>query len=110
MLRKVQLGHLADHLDEDVDWVRRLSPGEQQRVGFARILISQPRVAFLDEATSAVDEGIEHMLYTLLRQELPECILVSVGHRSTLEGFHDGQLELLGGGRWEASGVGSLHA
>jgi vitamin B12/bleomycin/antimicrobial peptide transport system ATP-binding/permease protein len=109
VLRKVQLPHLAEQLDEEVDWARRLSPGEQQRLGFARILISRPRVAFLDEATSAVDEGIEHALYDLVRAELPETILVSVGHRSTLGDFHAGQLELLGEGRWAASGVGSLH-
>jgi putative ATP-binding cassette transporter len=109
MLRRVHLGHLVDHLDEEVDWSRRLSPGEQQRLGFARILISEPRVAFLDEATSAVDEGIEHMLYQLVRTELPETILVSVGHRSTLGDFHAGQLELTGSdGQWTASGVGSL--
>jgi len=103
MLRKVQLAHLVDHLDDDVDWARRLSPGEQQRLGFARILISRPKVVFLDEATSAVDEGLEHMLYELVRTELPETIVVSVSHRSTLGDFHAGELELLGGGRWSAT-------
>jgi putative ATP-binding cassette transporter len=109
MLRKVQLAHLVDHLDDDVDWSRRLSPGEQQRLGFARVLISRPRVVFLDEATSAVDEGLEHMLYELLRSELPETIVVSVSHRSTLGDFHTGELELLGAGRWSASGLSSIH-
>jgi vitamin B12/bleomycin/antimicrobial peptide transport system ATP-binding/permease protein len=108
MLRKVQLAHLVDHLDEEVDWSRRLSPGEQQRLGFARVLISRPKVVFLDEATSAVDEGLEHMLYELVRTELPETIVVSVSHRSTLGDFHAGELELLGEGRWSATGVGSL--
>ena len=107
MLRKVQLAHLVDQLDEDVDWSRRLSPGEQQRLGFARILISRPKVVFLDEATSSVDEGLEYMLYELVRTELPDTILVSVSHRSTLGDFHEGELELLGEGRWSASGVGS---
>lgn len=106
MLRKVQLAHLIDHLDDEhVDWARRLSPGEQQRLGFARVLIGRPQVVFLDEATSAVDEGLEHMLYELLRTELPETIVVSVSHRSTLGAFHAGQLELLGGGRWSISGL-----
>ena len=105
VLRQVQLPHLADRLDDEVDWAPRLSPGEQQRLGFARVLITRPRVVFLDEATSALDEGLEHTLYTLLRDELPDCIVVSVGHRSTLAQFHDERLELLGDGRWEATAL-----
>lgn len=106
MLRQVQLPHLVDRLDdEDVDWARRLSPGEQQRLGFARVLLARPRVVFLDEATSALDEGLEHTLYTTLREELPDTVVVSVGHRSTLQQFHAERLELLGEGRWR---VGAL--
>jgi putative ATP-binding cassette transporter len=103
MLRRVQLLHLADRLDEEMDWARRLSPGEQQRLGFGRVLLARPRVVFLDEATSALDEGLEHTLYTLLREELPETIIVSVGHRSTLNQFHAERLELLGDGRWQVA-------
>ena len=103
MLRRVQLLHLADRLDEEMDWSRRLSPGEQQRLGFGRVLLARPRVVFLDEATSALDEGLEHTLYTLLREELPETIIVSVGHRSTLNRFHAERLELLGDGRWQVA-------
>ena len=104
ILQRVQLGHLVDHIDDDVDWSRRLSPGEQQRLGFARILVGRPDVVFLDEATSAVDEGIEHMLYELIRSELPETIVVSVGHRSSLDTMHAGRLELTGGGEWTIGG------
>lgn len=99
-LREVQLSHLVDHIDIDQDWTRTLSPGEQQRLGFARLLINQPRVAFLDEATSSVDEGLEYALYTLIRDKLPESILISVGHRSTLEGLHGQELLLHGDGSW----------
>jgi putative ATP-binding cassette transporter len=105
VLRQVQLPHLADRLDDEVDWSRRLSPGEQQRLGFARVLITRPRVVFLDESTSALDEGLEHTLYTLLRDEMPDCVVVSVGHRSTLNHFHDERLELLGEGRWQVSAL-----
>ena len=105
MLRQVQLPHLVDRLDEETDWTRRLSPGEQQRLGFARVLLVRPRVAFLDEATSALDEGMEHTLYTLLREELPDTVIVSVGHRSTLNRFHAERLELLGEGRWQVAAL-----
>jgi putative ATP-binding cassette transporter len=105
LLRKVQLPQLADQLDEVDDWARRLSPGEQQRLGFARILVVQPKVAFLDEATSALDEGLEQSLYNLLREELPDMVIVSVGHRSSLRRFHDELLELDTDGRWERSAL-----
>ena len=100
VLGQVQLSHLADQLDEETDWSRRLSPGEQQRLNFARVLLARPKVVFLDEATSAVDEDMEAALYTLLRAELPETVIVSVGHRSTLTRFHTRQLELTGDGNW----------
>jgi putative ATP-binding cassette transporter len=105
MLRQVQLPHLVDQLDVETDWARRLSPGEQQRLGFARVLLTRPRVVFLDEATSALDEGLEHTLYTLLREELPETVIVSIGHRSTLNQFHEERLELLGEGRWQVAAL-----
>ncbi|WP_238306167.1 MULTISPECIES: ABC transporter ATP-binding protein/permease [Mycobacterium] len=99
-LTKVALAPLRDRLDEERDWAKVLSPGEQQRVAFARILLTRPRAVFLDEATSALDEGLEFALYQLLRSELPECVVVSVSHRPTVEQHHEQQLELLGGGRW----------
>jgi putative ATP-binding cassette transporter len=105
LLRQVQLPQLADQLDEVDDWARRLSPGEQQRLGFARILVVRPKVVFLDEATSALDEGLEQSLYNLLREELPDMIIVSVGHRSSLRRFHDELLELDTEGRWERSAL-----
>ena len=102
ILRAVQLGHLADRLDVDTDWSKTLSPGEQQRLAFGRILISRPALAFFDETTSALDEGMEHAIYGLVRERMPDCTIVSVGHRSSLENLHSNELTLLGEGRWEA--------
>jgi vitamin B12/bleomycin/antimicrobial peptide transport system ATP-binding/permease protein len=104
-LTKVALAPLCDKLDETRDWAKVLSPGEQQRVAFARILLTKPRAVFLDESTSALDEGLEYALYQLLRTELPECVVVSVSHRTAVELFHDQQLELLGGGPWRLGPV-----
>ncbi|WP_433201712.1 ABC transporter ATP-binding protein/permease [Nocardia sp. CA-107356] len=99
-LTKVQLGHLATRLDEEADWANILSPGEQQRLAFARIILIRPEAAFLDEATSAVDEGLEFALYTLIRTELPDIILFSTAHRTTVDQHHTARLELTGGGGW----------
>lgn len=103
VLNLVQLGHLANRLDEVADWSRILSLGEQQRLAFGRLLLARPAAAFLDEATSAMDEGLEDAMYRLVRQHLPETLLVSVGHRSTLVRHHPVQLNLKGKGHWEFS-------
>lgn len=103
VLHKVQLGHLADKLDDAADWGRILSLGEQQRLAFGRLLLARPAAAFLDEATSAMDEGLEDAMYRLVREHLPDTILFSVGHRSTLFRHHGRQLLLKGDqtGAWE---------
>jgi vitamin B12/bleomycin/antimicrobial peptide transport system ATP-binding/permease protein len=55
-LESVALPLCIDRVDEVNDWAKVLSPGEQQRIAFARILLTKPKVVFLDEATSALDE------------------------------------------------------
>jgi putative ATP-binding cassette transporter len=99
-LVKVALAHLAIRLNDVRDWAKVLSVGEQQRIAFARVLLAKPQAVFLDESTSAMDEGLELMLYELIRTELPDAVLVSVSHRSTVEQFHGRHLELVGDGEW----------
>jgi putative ATP-binding cassette transporter len=100
-LRAVQLGQLAERLDLEADWSKTLSPGEQQRLAFGRILVAKPSLVFLDETTSALDEGMEHALYEGVRERLPDCTLVSVGHGNTLDRMHTNELTLVGDGSWE---------
>jgi putative ATP-binding cassette transporter len=100
LLQQCQLGHLAARLDQADDWTGILSLGEQQRLAIGRVLLNRPALVFLDEASSAMDEGLEYAMYRLLRSTLPEAILVSVGHRGTLLGFHEQELELSGQGKW----------
>ena len=99
-LSQVALSHLSNRLNDVQDWAKVLSPGEQQRIAFARVLLTRPRAVFLDESTSALDEGLEFALYDLVRTELPNTILVSVSHRHTVEQHHTRHLELLGEGEW----------
>jgi vitamin B12/bleomycin/antimicrobial peptide transport system ATP-binding/permease protein len=98
------LPHLIDRLDESQNWALQLSPGEQQRIAFARALLQQPAWLFLDEATSALDAVSEARLYRLLKERLRNTTLISVGHRSSLAAFHDRRLELRG----DASGPAKL--
>uniref|UniRef100_A0AAY4DRR1 ATP-binding cassette sub-family D member 4 n=1 Tax=Denticeps clupeoides TaxID=299321 RepID=A0AAY4DRR1_9TELE len=87
-------------LDEAVEWnwYDVLSPGEMQRLCFARLFYLQPKYAVLDEATSALTEEAEGQLYRACKQL--GMTLVSLGHRSSLEKHHDCALRLCGGGRW----------
>ncbi len=89
VLKIVGLEEFVNQLDTVQDWSQKLSPGEQQRIAFARILLIKPTLLFLDEATSALDEESEAKLYRLLRTETWRPTIVSVGHRATLRSFHD---------------------
>lgn len=100
VLEQVQLAHLQDRLEQEQDWSRILSLGEQQRLAFARLLLHKPTVAFLDEASASLDEGMEYAMYRLIREELPNTTIISVGHRSTLVPLHQQQLELHTDGSW----------
>jgi putative ATP-binding cassette transporter len=95
VLEQVGLSALASELETLENWPQRLSLGEQQRLAFARILLTQPSLVFLDEATSALDERSEAQLYALLRAAPWRPTIVSVGHRGTLRNFHDHILDIV---------------
>ncbi|MGQ0636652.1 MAG: ABC transporter ATP-binding protein/permease [Planctomycetaceae bacterium] len=95
----VELAHRVGGLDVEIDWAKVLSLGEQQRLAFARLLLSSPRYAMLDEATSALDSRNEKMLYNTVRAT--STTLVSISHRPDILKHHQHALELLGEGRWK---------
>ncbi|MBX8502097.1 ABC transporter ATP-binding protein/permease [Pseudomonas cichorii] len=97
VLHTCRLEHLVARLDEENHWQRLLSPGEQQRVAFARALLFAPKWLYLDEATSAMDEEDEAALYQALIDERPDMTILSIGHRSSLKRFHDRYLRVEGG-------------
>lgn len=94
VLQTCRLGHLVARLDESNHWQRLLSPGEQQRLAFARALLYAPLWIYLDEATSAMDEEDEATLYQALIDQLPGVSVLSVGHRSSLRRFHPRQVRI----------------
>ena len=102
-LEAVGLPDLAGRLSEAGHWALQLSPGEQQRIAFARALVQKPDWLFLDEATSAVDEVTEARLYRLVRERLAGTTVFSVGHRATLRPFHSRQLLVRANGNGPSS-------
>ncbi len=95
VLEEVGLPRFAARLDEEAHWNRMLSLGEQQRLGLARALLHTPSHLFLDEATASLDEPSEAALYTMLTEKLPQTTIVSIGHRATLEAFHERNVTLV---------------
>ncbi|XP_027341114.1 ABC transporter D family member 2, chloroplastic isoform X2 [Abrus precatorius] len=89
VLEDVRLGYLLARfsLDSTHEWSSVLSLGEQQRLAFARLLLSKPQLALLDESTSALDEANEVHLYRKI--EAAGITYISIGHRSTLYDYHN---------------------
>jgi putative ATP-binding cassette transporter len=107
-LVSIGLPQLADRLEEEAHWNRMLSLGEQQRLGVARALLHAPNYLFLDEATASLDEPSEAALYRLLAEKLPATTIISIGHRSTLDAFHQRKLVLVhDGDRFALSEAGA---
>ncbi len=101
ILEEVNLGSLRERVssfDDFRDWPNILSLGEQQRLAFARLLVTKPAYAILDEATSALDIANEQRLYEKL--QAMGTSYISVGHRASLLKYHPKVLELLGEAEW----------
>jgi vitamin B12/bleomycin/antimicrobial peptide transport system ATP-binding/permease protein len=95
VLNEVGLGYLKNKLNnEEERWDQTLSGGERQRIAFARLLIEQPNIIIMDEATAALDIDSEFRLLTLLFERLPKSTIISVGHRPGLQELHSRLLTL----------------
>lgn len=96
LLVEYGLSHLMEKTDTEADWSHILSLGEQQKLAFVRVFLRKPKWVFLDEATSAMDEETEEKMYRLLTA-LPGTTVISIGHRSTLDKWHDRVLRITNG-------------
>lgn len=94
ILHDCNLSQLVNRLNDVSMWSEQLSPGELQRIAVARVLIHKPDWVFFDEATSALDVANEKRMYELIKNKLPQCSIISVGHRLTIDEFHGRQINL----------------
>jgi ABC-type uncharacterized transport system, permease and ATPase components len=94
VLEEVGLGALVSELDDVENWSQRLSQAEEQQLAFARILLAEPAIVFLDDATSALDDPSEAQLYGLLRAASWRPTIVSASYKSTVPRFHDEVLDI----------------
>ncbi|MFP7483706.1 ABC transporter ATP-binding protein [Priestia filamentosa] len=82
----------------------KLSGGQRQRIAIARALIRDPKILFLDEATSSLDSSSEHLVQQALNRLMKGRTTLIIAHRlSTV--VHADQLVVIEKG--EISGVGT---
>lgn len=101
ILQQVNLQNVVtkvNSFDAEVAWENILSLGEQQRLAFARLLVTHPNYVILDEATSALDLNNEKILYQHLQSA--QTTFISVGHRESLFPYHQWVLELSPDSSW----------
>ncbi len=107
-LNDAGLAGLVPELDVLAPWGQRLSGGEQQRLAFARALLTRPDFLFLDEATANLDPPAEEKLYSILRERLPGTAVLSIVHRPELVAQHTARLDLHRGGKLVAVASGDV--
>lgn len=92
---RVGLVDFLPTLDVETRLDKSLSLGQQQLIGFARLLLHEPSWVFLDEATSALDEFSQRRVMSIFDHELCGATVLSIGHRPGLEAFHTRTLHLV---------------
>ena len=88
------LAHLVSRLDEEQSWSDVLSDGEQQQLGFARVLLRPPDIIIMDEPTSALDDLSQMRLMELLCEEAPGSTIVHAARRNVDRRFYDREIQL----------------
>ncbi|MGI6542827.1 MAG: ABC transporter ATP-binding protein [Limnochordia bacterium] len=59
----------------------KLSGGEKQRISIARVILKDPRIFILDEATSSLDSRVEHLVQQALAPLIAERTSLVIAHR-----------------------------
>lgn len=84
--RSAYLDHVIDALRDGYDTVvgergHRLSGGERQRMAIARVILKDPRILVLDEATSNLDTESERLIQAALQPLFRDRTSVVIAHR-----------------------------
>ncbi|CAI2169389.1 2837_t:CDS:2 [Funneliformis geosporum] len=108
LLALVNLTHIerivqSFDLKYGIDWNIMLSPGEQQKLAFARLFFWEPTFAALDEATSSLDSETEKLFFDKCKELGITAITVS--HNKELLQYHDKVLLLDGKGGYVTSDI-----
>ncbi|KAF8936882.1 ATP-binding cassette sub- D member 4 [Dissophora ornata] len=108
VLKLARLDHIVEVIEDfdftyTLDWNKMLSPGEQQKMAFARLFYARPTFAVLDEATSSMDNASENAMFK--QCQLLNITCITVCHHTSLERYHQQKLTLSGRGIWSWSEI-----
>ena len=86
VLETVQLAELARGLADGIytrlgEQGNNLSVGQKQLLALARVLVAEPQILILDEATANIDSGTEQAIQLALREVRKKTTLVVIAHR-----------------------------
>jgi len=96
---KVGDNMVTPHMDTVMDWQSVLSPGQKQRIAFARLLYHNPKYAILDECTNGIAADVEQDLYNRCRDI--GITVFSISHKLELKNLHDYELHYDGKGSYQ---------
>lgn len=95
LLDKFKLSHLKPLLDENKDFMKLLSLGEQQRIAIIRAILHKPKWLILDEPTSSVNSEYQEIIFSMLYNELKNSTIITISHnKDALEKFHDHHIDI----------------
>ena len=83
-LVRVGLDDFTARLDDVEDWEQTLSAGEQQRLGFARLLLHKPDWIFIQEATDGLDRETERRMMEMVFATYPRAAVITISHRTSM--------------------------
>jgi vitamin B12/bleomycin/antimicrobial peptide transport system ATP-binding/permease protein len=94
-LERMKLAHLSPDLDRDARWERELTPEDQDKLVFARLLLHKPRWIMLDEVADRLDEDARGLILDIFGHELADAAIVNIGQADTQRGFYTRVLHLI---------------
>ena len=94
-LERAELDRLAGNLDRVARWDRDLGVGEQEKLGYARLLLARPKWLICDEGLDPLDDANRQLLLSMLTRELGDSAILNISQRREPTAFYARVVELV---------------